>query len=61
MIIMKYIDGISLTQKFKRGEIETKNQIYADVNNAIKLLYDNNLVFANFQTLNILVVNTDGG
>jgi serine/threonine protein kinase len=57
---MEYIDGISLAQNFKKGEIKTKNGIYADVKNAIKLLHDKNLVFADLRTPNILVVDING-
>ncbi|CAB4373929.1 unnamed protein product [Rhizophagus irregularis] len=60
MIIMEYIDGISLARKFNRGEIKTKNNIYADVKESMKLLHDKNLVFADLRIPNILVDEIDG-
>jgi RIO-like serine/threonine protein kinase len=53
---MEYIDGITLG----KSEIKTNNNIYANLRDAIKLLHNENLVFADLRTPNILVVDING-
>lgn len=62
MVVMLYIDGISLDQKHKKGEIKNKfcKAIYDDVKSAIQLLHEKDFVFADLRTPNILVFDTKG-
>jgi hypothetical protein len=59
MIIMEYLDGISLSQGLEHGMIKADNDIYDNVVNAIELLHNENLVFADLRTPNIMIVEID--
>jgi len=57
MIIMKYVDGISLDKIHKDGGMSNNQAILHDVNAAIQLLHDHNLVFADLHAPNIMIVD----
>ncbi|GES77882.1 hypothetical protein RCL_jg29394.t1 [Rhizophagus clarus] len=61
MIIMEYVNGISLDQKLAEGELaaESCKTIYKDMERAIKLLHGKNFVFADLRASNVLVFETE--
>ncbi|UZO02370.1 uncharacterized protein OCT59_020851 [Rhizophagus irregularis] len=61
MIIMEYLDGTALDQRFNKGDtidVSHSLTIYRDVKFAINELHNKNFVFANLRPPNILIFGT---
>ncbi|PKY18457.1 hypothetical protein RhiirB3_328987, partial [Rhizophagus irregularis] len=61
MIIMEYLDGTTLDQRFNKGDtidVSHSLTIYRDVKFAINELHNKNFVFANLRPPNILIFGT---
>ncbi|EJC97353.1 uncharacterized protein FOMMEDRAFT_163794 [Fomitiporia mediterranea MF3/22] len=58
MVIMDYVEGTSLY--FTQEELRDREKIYNDVERAVKLLHEQDLVFGDLRVQNI-VSRPDGG
>jgi serine/threonine protein kinase len=61
MIIMEYIDGISLAEGSIKNAIKPNSLqlIYVDLKYAIEVLHDNNYVFADLRAPNVMIFDED--
>ncbi|PKC57638.1 hypothetical protein RhiirA1_352806 [Rhizophagus irregularis] len=63
MVIMEYICGIPLDQKYLKDEIKPQScvSIIEDVKKAIDLLHEKDFVFGDLRAPNVLIVDTNDG